>query len=73
MKLISIIIPYYKKRKYTQKTLKSICKQIYKVAEIIFLIIIQRIIHFQRLSNLNSQKLLKLIKEKEVILVAIIK
>ena len=73
MKLISIIILYYKKRKYTQKTLKSICKKIYKVVEIIFLIIIQKIIHFRRLSNLNLQNFLKLIKEIEVILVAIIK
>ena len=73
MKLISIIIIYYKKRKYFQKTLKIISKQIYKIIEAIFLTIIQKIIHFQRLSNLNLQKLLKLIKEKEVILVAIIK
>ena len=35
MKLISIIIPYYKKRKYIQNSLKSICKQIYKMIEIV--------------------------------------
>ena len=69
MKSILIIILYFEKRKYIQNALKFITKQIYKMIEIIFLMII----HFQRLSNLNLQKLLKLIKEKEVILVAIIK
>ena len=72
MKLKSIIIPYYKKRIYSNH-FETYIKRIYKMIEIIFLIIIQKIIHFQRLSNLNLQKLLKLIKEKEVILVAIIK
>lgn len=73
MKSILIIILYFKKRKYIQNTLKFITKQIYKMIELIFLMIIKKIIHFQRLSNLILQKLLKLIKEKEVILVAIIK
>ena len=35
MKLISIIIPYYKKRNYIQRAIKSILKQSYKKFEII--------------------------------------
>lgn len=69
MKSILIIILYFEKKKYIQNTLKFITKQIYKMIEIIFLMII----HFQRLSNLILKKLLKLIIEKGIILVAITK
>ena len=39
-------------------------KRIYKMIEIIFLIIIQKIIHFQRLLNLNLQKIVKINNRK---------
>ena len=35
MKLVSVIIPYYKKKKYIQTTLQSVLKQTYKKLEII--------------------------------------
>jgi len=35
MKLVSIIIPYYKKRNYIHRAIKSILKQSYKKFEII--------------------------------------
>ena len=35
--LVSIIVPYYKKKKYFEKTLKSICNQSYKKNEIIII------------------------------------
>tara|TARA_Y100000816_G_scaffold19450_1_gene12658 strand:- start:295 stop:1068 length:774 start_codon:yes stop_codon:yes gene_type:complete len=35
--LVSIIIPYYKKKKYFEKTLKSICNQSYKKNELIII------------------------------------
>ena len=35
MKLISIIIPYYKKKNYIEQTLKSILNQKYKKFEIL--------------------------------------
>ena len=35
MRLVSIIIPYYKKKKYIQQTLKSILNQKYKKFEVL--------------------------------------
>ena len=37
MKLVSIIIPYYKKKSYIEQTLKSILKQKYKYFEILII------------------------------------
>ena len=37
MDLVSIIIPYYKKREYIADTLKSVLKQTYKYFEIIII------------------------------------
>ena len=35
MSLVSIVIPYYKKKKYINKTIKSVLNQSYKKIEII--------------------------------------
>ena len=35
--LVSIIVPYFKKKKYFEKTLRSICNQSYKNNELIII------------------------------------
>ena len=39
MNLVSVIIPYYKKKKYFSKTISSVLAQTYKNLEIIIVII----------------------------------
>lgn len=58
--LISIVIPYYKKRKYILKTMKSILRQNYKNIEIIL------VYDDENKKDLNFLlKLIKFFKKKE--------
>ena len=64
MKLISIIIPYYKKRKYIQNSLKSICKQIYKMIEIVFFNDHSKNNSFSKIIKSKFTKIVKINKRK---------
>lgn len=66
MKLVSIVIPYYKKKKYISKTLNSIINQSYKKYEIIIVYDDENSEEFIFLKNITKKnKKIKLIKNKK--------
>ena len=68
MKLISIIIPYYKKKKYIQDTLKSIINQSYKRYEIIIIYDDQDLDEFYFLKKITKKNIkIKILKNKKQI------
>lgn len=68
MKLISVIIPYYKKKKYISETLNSIINQSYKKYEIIIIYDDEDLDEFIFLKNIiKKNKKIKLIKNKKQI------
>ena len=68
MDLVSIIIPYYKKRKYIAGTLKSVLKQTYRNLEIIIIYDDQERKDLKFIKQLiNSDKRISLITNKKSI------
>lgn len=66
MKLVSVIIPYYKKKKYISKTLNSIINQSYKKYEIIIIYDDENLEEFNFLKSITKKiKKIKLIKNKK--------
>lgn len=66
MKLVSIILPYYKKKEFIQKTLSSIIKQTYKNFEILIIydeIQNQDFAFIKKLSNIDKR--IKVIKNNK--------
>ena len=66
MKLISIIIPYHKKKKFIKKTLRSILNQSYQKFEIIIIYDDEDLKEFYFLQNLiKNDKRIKLYRNKK--------
>ena len=55
MKLVSVIIPYYKKKKYFSKTISSVLSQTYKNIEIIIVYDDSDVSEFNFLSKLKKK------------------
>ena len=55
MKLVSVIIPYYKKKKYFSKTISSVLSQTYRNIEIIIVYDDSDLSEFKFLSKLKKK------------------
>ena len=55
MELVSIILPYYKKRKFIQKTINSILAQTYKNFEIIIIYDDENLTDFLLLESIKKR------------------